>query len=159
MNTTFPMTVIDIICYQRFRYFDFFDAASYLRKYINRPFVLWFTINVFLALYPRLGNVNWHGSDGGDEARYHAGHEVTEDPVLDVACNRWLQRFSPASWPAPLGSDYRPVPSISCLAWLYVASWAALTTIARPMVGMAPLHRVVIPSSRYIRKRASNTFL
>ena len=67
------------------------QLVSYLRKYINRPFVLWFTINVFLALYPRLGNVNWHGSDGGDEPRYHAGHEVTEDPVLDVACNRWLQ--------------------------------------------------------------------
>ena len=33
-------------------------------------------------------------------------------------------------------------------AWEYVPNWAAFTTIARAIVGVAPLHRVKIPSSR-----------
>ena len=36
---------------------------------------------------------------------------------------------------------------MNCLACEYDASWAALTTIARPMVGMAPRQRVNRPSS------------
>ena len=36
---------------------------------------------------------------------------------------------------------------MNCFACEYDASWAALTTMARPMVGMAPRQRVKSPSS------------
>lgn len=54
---------------------------------------------------------------------------------------------------------YIPVSNKACFAWEYDANCAAFTTIARPIVGMAPRHNVKRPSSLIIRNNASNTFL
>ena len=43
---------------------------------------LFLTVDVLHVLQSRLGDVDGHGGDGGDQPGDHRGHEVTEDSVL-----------------------------------------------------------------------------
>lgn len=75
------------------------------------------------AYSPGLDNVHWHGGSSGDQAADHAGTEMAQDVVREVAWGRWSRGWQSArSWPRP-SWELRaqlwtsPESSKNCLDW------------------------------------------
>lgn len=95
---------------------------------------------------PGLDNVDGHGGGRGHQPADHAGAEVAQDVVTEMPWGHPKTSKGngervhhdlgfPHGRPTPLNS---PESSKNCLDWEYEASWAALTTTARAMVGIQP---------------------